>query len=95
MRKPFRRFICVGLVSASLLTVSTAAAAQGHDDHAGMAMDVPAPAVKTRTVRWSDASAWPHGKVPVAGEEVTIPRGTEMVLDVSPRRCAASPCRAS
>jgi cell migration-inducing and hyaluronan-binding protein len=49
-----------------------------------MAMDVAAPAAMTRTVKWSDASAWPSGKVPAAGEEVTIPRGTEMVLDVSP-----------
>ena len=49
-----------------------------------MAMDVAAPAAMSRTVKWSDASAWPSGKVPAAGEEVTIPRGTEMVLDVSP-----------
>ncbi len=49
-----------------------------------MAMDAAAPAGIVRTVNWSDASAWPSGKVPAAGEEVTIPRGTEMVLDVSP-----------
>ena len=67
-----------------LLALGAGAAAQGHEDHANMAMDVAAPAALTRTVKWSDASAWPSGKVPAAGEEVTIPRGTEMVLDVSP-----------
>jgi len=82
MRKHFRPFIYTGLVPASLLlAMGTGAAAQ---DHATMAMDAAAPAAMTRTVKWSDASAWPSGKVPAAGEEVTIPRGTEMVLDVSP-----------
>ena len=85
MRKHFRLFIYTGLVPASLLlAIGTGAAAQGNEDHANMAMDVAAPAAMTRTVKWSDASAWPSGKVPAAGEEVTIPRGTEMVLDVSP-----------
>jgi cell migration-inducing and hyaluronan-binding protein len=85
MRKHFRLFSYTGLVPASLLlAIGTGAAAQGNEDHANMAMDVAAPAAMTRTVKWSDASAWPSGKVPAAGEEVTIPRGTEMVLDVSP-----------
>src|SRR5688572_15802425 len=82
MRKRFRLFLCSGLVPASLLlAMGTGAAAQGTEDHAGMAMDVAAPAAITRTAKWSDASAWPSGKVPAAGEAVTIPRGTEMVLD--------------
>jgi len=88
MRKHVRPFIYTGLIPASLLlAMGTGAAAQGNEDHAHMAMDVAAPAapsVIARTVKWSDASAWPSGKVPAAGEEVTIPRGTEMVLDVSP-----------
>jgi cell migration-inducing and hyaluronan-binding protein len=85
MRKHFRLFSYTGLVPASLLlAIGTGAAAQGNEDHANMAMDVAAPAAMTRTVKWSDASAWPSGKVPAAGEEVTIPRGTEMVLDISP-----------
>ena len=84
MRKQSRLFLYTRLVSASLLlAMGTGAAAQGNEDHANMAMDVAAPAAITRTVKWSDASAWPSGKVPAAGEEVTIPRGTEMVLDVS------------
>jgi hypothetical protein len=85
MRKHFRLFLYTRLVPASLLlAMGTGVAAQGHEDHANMAMDPGAPAAMTRTVKWSDASAWPSGKVPAAGEEVTIPRGTEMVLDVSP-----------
>jgi cell migration-inducing and hyaluronan-binding protein len=85
MRKHFRLFIYTGLVPASLLlAIGTGAAAQGNEDHANMAMEVAAPAAIARSVKWSDASAWPSGTVPAAGEEVTIPRGTEMVLDVSP-----------
>src|SRR5690606_6252096 len=43
-----------------------------------------APAEITKRVMWSDPSAWPSGKVPAAGEAVTIPRGIEVVLDVTP-----------
>src|SRR5690606_24692034 len=35
-----------------------------------------------KTVRWSDPAAWPDGKVPGAGDAVTIARDTEVVLDV-------------
>ena len=86
MRKQSRLLLCTRLVPASLLLATGAGvAAQDHGDHANMAMDVAAPAAIKRTVmKWSDASAWPTGKVPAAGEEVTIPRGTEVILDVSP-----------
>ncbi len=85
MRQQSRLFHYTRVVPASLLlALGTPAAAQDHADHTQMAMDVAAPVAVTRTVKWSDASAWPSGKVPAAGEEVTIPRGTEMVLDVSP-----------
>jgi len=84
MRKHFRQVFCTGLVPAALLfAMASGAAAQSHEDHA-MAMDGAAPAAITRTAKWSDPSAWPSGKVPAAGDAVTIPRGTEMVLDVSP-----------
>jgi hypothetical protein len=85
MRNRSRLFLCTRLVPASLLLATAAGAvAQNNADHANMAMDVAAPAASTRTVKWSDASAWPSGKVPAAGAEVTIPRGTEVILDVSP-----------
>src|SRR6187399_2880922 len=85
MRKQSRLFLYTRLVPAALLLATGAGvAAQDKDHHASMAMDVSAPVAITRTVKWSDASAWPSGKVPAAGEEVTIPRGTEVVLDVQP-----------
>src|SRR6187399_790394 len=85
MRQQSRLLLVTRLVPASLLLATGAGvAAQDNEDHANMAMGVTAPAAITRTVKWSDASAWPSGKVPAAGEEVTIPRGTEVMLDVSP-----------
>ena len=33
---------------------------------------------------WSDPATWPNGKVPVAGDQIIIPRDREVVLDVSP-----------
>jgi hypothetical protein len=85
MRKQIRLFLYACPVPACLLlAMGNGVAAQGNEHHANMAIDVAAPAAITRTVKWSDASAWPSGKVPAAGEEVTVPRGTEMVLDVSP-----------
>ncbi len=49
-------------------------------------MDMPsdAAAAEMRTLRWSDPSAWPDGRVPAAGDAVTIARDVDMVLDVSP-----------
>src|SRR6187431_2226197 len=85
MRQQSRLFMYTRLVAASLLLATgVAVAAQDHQDHANMAMDVAAPGAIARTVKWSDASAWPSGKVPAAGEDVIIPRGTEVMLDVSP-----------
>jgi hypothetical protein len=34
--------------------------------------------------KWSDPATWPNGKVPVAGDKVTIGRDKEVILDVSP-----------
>jgi cell migration-inducing and hyaluronan-binding protein len=85
MRKQSWLFLFTRLAHVSLLLATGAGvAAQGNEDHANMAMGVTAPAAITRTVTWSDASAWPSGKVPAAGEAVAIPRGTEVMLDVSP-----------
>jgi len=85
MRKQSRLFLYARFAAACLLLAAGAGvAAQDHADHAGMAMHAAAPGAIVRTVKWSDASAWPSGKVPAAGEAVTIPRGTEVVLDVQP-----------
>jgi hypothetical protein len=39
-----------------------------------------------RPMNWSDPAAWPNRKVPAAGDQVTIERGKEVILDVSPPR---------
>jgi cell migration-inducing and hyaluronan-binding protein len=76
----YTRLACACL----LLATGAGVVAKNNEDHANMAMAGAAPGAITRTVKWSDASAWPSGKVPAAGEAVTIPRGTEVVLDASP-----------
>ncbi|MEJ1965672.1 MAG: G8 domain-containing protein [Gammaproteobacteria bacterium] len=37
-----------------------------------------------QATRWSDPATWPAGKVPGAGDTVTIEKGQEVLLDVSP-----------
>jgi cell migration-inducing and hyaluronan-binding protein len=71
MRKRDRLFLVLSLVPAFLLgSVSAVVQAQN------------APAVKQS--RWSDPATWPDRKVPVAGDKVTIEKGKDVVLDVSP-----------
>jgi cell surface hyaluronidase len=36
------------------------------------------------TAKWSDAAFWPSGRLPKAGENVEIPKGETVLLDVSP-----------
>jgi hypothetical protein len=72
MRKQYR-FLLVSLVPALLLG-SVFAVVQ--------AQNAGTPAVKQ--ARWSDPATWPSRKVPVAGDKVTIEKGKEVVLDVSP-----------
>src|SRR5436190_18269884 len=70
MRKHYR-FLLLSLVPAFLLG-SEFAVVQAQN----------APAVKQS--RWSDPATWPGRKVPVAGDKVTIEKGKDVVLDVSP-----------
>ncbi|WP_420597133.1 G8 domain-containing protein [Deinococcus sp.] len=44
----------------------------------------PTPEAKLPRGDWSSASTWPGGKVPAAGEIVSLPAGKRVVLDVSP-----------
>jgi cell migration-inducing and hyaluronan-binding protein len=75
-----------GLLSVPLLLAAGGIAAAQDHAHVDPAADtaVQAPAAVMRKVRWSDASAWPNGRVPAAGDEVTIARDIDMVLDVTP-----------
>src|SRR5690606_2648643 len=85
MRKLPGRYGFSLFVSASVLGLGSAAAAQGSHahDHAAEAAADAAP-VAAKTVRWSDPAAWPEGKVPAAGDAVTIARNMDVVLDVDP-----------
>jgi len=71
VKKKNRSFLLMALISASLLG-SAFAVLQGQT----------APAAKQ--TRWSDAATWPGGKVPVAGDKVTIEQGKDVLLDVTP-----------
>src|SRR5216117_371540 len=73
MRKQYRLVFLLSLVPAFLFgSVSAVVQAQ----NAGT------PAIKQS--RWSDPATWPGRKVPVAGDKVTIEKGKDVVLDVSP-----------
>src|SRR6185437_6639378 len=54
------------------------------ETHAHMDMPAKAASSAAHWTRWSDPRSWPDGKVPRAGEAVTIGRGKDIVLDVSP-----------
>ena len=41
-------------------------------------------AALAKETRWSDPPTWPDNRVPAAGEQVTIPSGKTVLLDVSP-----------
>src|SRR5438067_1086622 len=71
MRKRYRLFLLLSVVPAFLLG-SLCAVVQAQN----------APAVKQS--RWSDPATWPSRKLPVAGDKVTIEKGKDVVLDVSP-----------
>ena len=73
MTKRYRSFLLVSLVPAFLLC-SVFAVVQ--------AQNAGSPAA--RPTNWSDPATWPDRKVPAAGDKVTIERGKEVVLDVSP-----------
>src|SRR5215469_15642980 len=72
MRKKNRSFLLMALLSASLL-VSVFPIVQAQNSGATAA----------KATKWSDPATWPNRKVPVAGDQVTIDAGKEVVLDVN------------
>jgi hypothetical protein len=50
----------------------------------GFATGAHAESTATKSGNWSDSSTWVNGAVPAQGDLVTIPAGSEVVLDVSP-----------
>ena len=50
----------------------------------GFAISAQAESTASKSGNWSDRGTWAAGAVPTQGEVVTIPTGSEVVLDVSP-----------
>ena len=82
-----RRTLRAYRAGAALLTILSLSmiGACAHDDAAlptssGSTPWEPAPNAKP----WSDPATWPDQTVPVAGADVVIPTGTDVLLDVSP-----------
>jgi cell migration-inducing and hyaluronan-binding protein len=82
VRIQFRLIHSLLLPVSLLFGLGTAAGAE--EAHTGMHMDTHTPAAAVEATRWSDPASWPDGKVPGAGEAVTIGRDKNVVLDVSP-----------
>ncbi len=82
MRMRSRLLLTLLVPACSLLGIGTEVGAQ--ETHAHMDMPMPAPASAVRQSRWSDPASWPDGKVPRAGDAVTIARGRDIVLDIAP-----------
>jgi len=86
MRLPSRLLSLALLFPAfALFGITAEAGAQEvHADHGRMDMPAQAPASALKRSRWSDPASWPDGKVPAAGDAVTIGRDREIILDVTP-----------
>ena len=83
MRMQSRLLRLALLVPGSLL-LGTGAQAEAPDSHAHMDMPAKAAPSAAHWSRWSDPASWPDGKVPGAGDAVTIARDKAIVLDVTP-----------
>jgi cell migration-inducing and hyaluronan-binding protein len=83
MRMQPRRLLLSWLLPSTLLLgIGVEAGAQ--DAHAHMDMPAQGSAAAGPASRWSDPASWPDGKVPAAGDAVTIARDRNIVLDVTP-----------
>jgi cell migration-inducing and hyaluronan-binding protein len=72
--KRHRSFLLASLLPAFLLVISVFAVVQAQEGRSPSA----------KPARWSDAATWPDRRVPRAGDKVTIEKGKDVVLDVSP-----------
>ena len=81
----FRSFLLALLLPATLVLPAAAQAQDqagtGHDHAAMVPADAAGPA-QVRQGRWSDPATWPDGRIPQAGDAVTIARGMDVTLDV-------------
>jgi cell migration-inducing and hyaluronan-binding protein len=77
------RLLSAILFPATLL-LGLGAEASAQDAHAHMDVPAKAAASSAQATRWSDPASWPDGKVPAAGDAVTIAKDQNIVLDISP-----------
>ena len=73
---------CVALAALAAVTSLTACTQDEFSlpTGSGPTTDQPTPNAK----RWSDPTSWPDQNVPIVGADVVIPKGTDILLDVSP-----------
>jgi cell migration-inducing and hyaluronan-binding protein len=81
---PGRCLLSLLLAAAVMLGAGSGVAAQESHAHADAGSGSDGLPAAGRRVRWSDPAAWPEGKVPRAGDAVTIARDMDVVLDVDP-----------
>jgi cell migration-inducing and hyaluronan-binding protein len=74
----------LALLLPAFLWLGSAAEADAPDPHAGMTMPAAGAPATGAAMRWSDPAAWPEGRVPRAGDAVTIGRDRNIILDVAP-----------
>jgi cell migration-inducing and hyaluronan-binding protein len=81
MRVQSRLLAALFLPASLLLGMGGQAGAEDAHGH----MDMPAQgAASAHASLWSDPASWPDGKVPGAGDAVTIGKDRSIVLDVTP-----------
>ncbi|MEO5706295.1 MAG: G8 domain-containing protein [Alteraurantiacibacter sp.] len=87
MARHSRKLLVSLLLPVSVL-FGLGAGAQAQDSHdhdrAGLATASDAAPTARRSLRWSDPSAWPNGRVPGEGDAVAIERDMDVLLDVDP-----------
>ncbi|MGZ3278506.1 MAG: G8 domain-containing protein, partial [Caulobacteraceae bacterium] len=85
MGMPSRLLRHAWLLPAALM-LGAAAAASAQEDHAHMTAPAPAAAASSAAgqTRWSNPASWPGGKAPREGDAVTIGKGRNILLDVTP-----------
>jgi cell migration-inducing and hyaluronan-binding protein len=85
MGMPSRLSLLSMLLPAALM-LEGGAQAFAQDAHAGMKMPANAEAAPSAVKQslWSNPASWPDGKVPKAGDAVTIGKDKDILLDVAP-----------
>ena len=78
------RLLLVALLLPVSLLLGMSAEAGAQETHEHMDMPAQAASSAAHRSRWSDPASWPDGKVPRAGDAVTIGRDRDIVLDVNP-----------